>query len=225
MSTKLSRGQKGEEIVSDVLNSIKEYHHLLNNVTFKNKRSEMTHQIDHILIHPHGIFVIETKNYYGEIIYDEVYKDWIRIIDGKRSRSPDPLKQNKSHAITLYKALRGEYKVIPVVVFVQNNAPYMPNDNAINLDDLLLFIDSYPYEHKYTNKTLDKIKAMIDKKISDVSMDEHLENIDIIKTYRKQQQAEIAYAIESHKCPRCGGPILQKGNIFKCYKCDFNFKL
>ena len=52
-----------------------------------------------------------------------------------------------------------------------------------------------------------------------------LENIDIIKTYRKQQQAEIAYSIESHKCPRCGASILQKGNIFKCYKCDFNFKL
>ena len=125
----------------------------------------------------------------------------------------------------MWRILKGEYNVIPVVVFVQNNAPYMPEDNAINLDDLLLFIDSYPYEHKYTNKTLDKIKAMIDKKISDVSIDEHLENIDIIKTYRKQQQAEIAYAIESHKCPRCGGPILQKGNIFKCYKCDFNFNI
>ena len=38
--SKLSRGQKGEEIVSDILNSIKEYHHLLNNVTFKNKRTK-----------------------------------------------------------------------------------------------------------------------------------------------------------------------------------------
>lgn len=42
------------------------------------------------------------------------------------------------------------------------------------------------------------------------SIDEHSENIDIIKTYRKQQQTEIAYAIESHKCPRCGAPILKK---------------
>jgi hypothetical protein len=24
-------------------------------------------------LHPHGVFVIETKNYYGEIIYDEAY--------------------------------------------------------------------------------------------------------------------------------------------------------
>jgi hypothetical protein len=74
--SKLSRGQKGEEIVSDILNSIKEYHHLLNNVTFKNKRSEMTHQIDHILIHSHGIFVIETKNYFGEIKVDPDKPFW-----------------------------------------------------------------------------------------------------------------------------------------------------
>ena len=67
--SKLSRGQKGEEIVSDILNSIKEYHYLLNNVTFKNKRSEMTHQIDHILIHPHGVFVIETLSVIIQVVW------------------------------------------------------------------------------------------------------------------------------------------------------------
>ena len=96
--SKLSRGQKGEEIVSDILNSIKEYHHLLNNVTFKNKRSEMTHQIDHILIHPHGVFVIETKNYYGEIIYDEVYKDWVTSSPPYRRRG-FPLKNSNEFSI------------------------------------------------------------------------------------------------------------------------------
>lgn len=223
--SKLSRGQKGEEIVSDILSNIKEYHHLLNNITFKNKRSEMTHQIDHILIHPHGVFDIETKNYYGEIKYNPGTKEWFKVIDGITSKMSDPLKQNKSHAITLYKALRGDYQTIPVVVFVQNNAPYMPDDNVINLNDLLLFIDSYPYKHKYTKGTIDKIKTIIEKKSSDISIDEHLTNIDIIKTHRKQVQAEIAYALETKRCPRCNGPILSKGNIFKCYKCDFNFKL
>ena len=221
--SKLSRGQKGEEIVSDILNSIKEYHHLLNNVTFKNKRSEMTHQIDHILIHPHGIFVIETKNYYGEIIYDEVYKDWIRIIDGKKSRSPDPLKQNKSHAITLYKALRGEYKVIPVVVFVKNNAPYLGDENVINLEDLLLFIDSYPYKHKITKPTMDKVYSVLKRRSSDVSKEEHLENIGYLKQIKKEIKDEIRYAVENRKCPRCGKKICNKGNLFCCQGCDFHF--
>lgn len=223
--SKLSRGQLGEEIVVSTLNDVKEYHHLLNNVTFKNKRSEMTHQIDHILIHPHGIFVIETKNYYGKIIYDEATHEWFKIIDSVKSKMPNPLAQNKSHAITLYKALKGEYQTIPVVVFASNNAPYLPDDNVINLNDLLLFIDSYPYKHKYTKATIDKIKTKIEKRLSDVSMDEHLENIEILKMYRKEQQMEISYAIEHHKCPVCDAPIIQKGNIFKCSKCSYGFKL
>lgn len=41
--SKVSRGQIGEDIVIDVLNTIKEYHHLLNNVTFLNKKSDMSH--------------------------------------------------------------------------------------------------------------------------------------------------------------------------------------
>lgn len=223
--SKLTRGQKGEESVIMTLNSIKEYHHLLNDVTFKNKKSEMTHQIDHILIHPHGVFIIETKNYFGKIIYDNATNEWFKVIDNVKSKIPNPLLQNKSHAITVYKALRGDYQTIPVVVFASNNSPYLPDDNVINLNDLLLFINSYPYQHKYTKPTLDKIKKIIERKCSDVSNDEHLENIKILKMYRKEQQAEIAYALENKKCPLCGGPILNKGNAFKCYKCDFGFKI
>jgi len=222
--SKQSRGQQGEEIVTKVLSGIKEYHHLLNNVTLINKSSEMTHQIDHILIHPHGLFVIETKNYYGEILYDEKNKQWYRNIDGKITKSPNPLIQNKSHGVTLYKALKGEYKFIPVVVFVKNNAPYLPDDNAINLDDLLLFIDSYPYEHKYTKQTMDKIKNMIEKRSINVSMDEHLENIEILKMYRKEQQDEIIYAMETNKCPWCENKIITRGYESHCSKCSFKFK-
>ena len=69
--SKISRGEKGEEKVIDVLSNIKEYYHLLNNIVIINSRSEMSHQIDHILIHPHGLFVIETKNYYGDIYYSD----------------------------------------------------------------------------------------------------------------------------------------------------------
>ena len=59
--SKQSRGDKGESLVRKSLSKIKEYHKVLNDVTFINQKSEMTHQIDHILIHPHGVFVIETK--------------------------------------------------------------------------------------------------------------------------------------------------------------------
>ena len=222
--SKVSRGEKGEEKVILELNKIKEYHHLLNNITLVDKTSSMSHQIDHILIHPHGIFVIETKNYYGEIICDN-NKQWFKIINGVKTRISNPLLQNKSHQISLYRSLKGEYQSIPVVVFVENNAPYLPDDNCINLKDLLLFISSYPYEHKYTKPTIDKIEKLIEKKNKDIELSEHVQNIKILKQVKKEQEADIAFAIENGKCPWCDSPIIKRGNAFKCSKCKFEFKL
>ena len=223
--SKQTRGQQGEQQVIDTLSNIKEYHHLLNNVTLINRVSKMSHQIDHILIHPHGIFIIETKNYYGELIYDESLKQWFKVVDNTKTRISNPLLQNRSHQNEVYHALKGKYKPISVVVFVKNNAPYFPEDNVINLNDLLLFIDSYPYEHKFTKATIDKIEKALNRKNKDISLDEHVTNIKIIKTVRKEQENEKAYAIEQGKCPWCDSKIISSGNIFRCSKCKFGFKL
>lgn len=221
--SKVSRGEKGEEKVIDVLSDIKDYHHLLNNIVIVNPHSEMSHQIDHILIHPHGLFVLETKNYYGDISYSD--HNWYVSIRGNKKKTPNPLLQNKSHAIELYKALNGRYQIIPVVVFVKNNAPYFDDENVINIDDLLLFIESYPYEHQYTDKTIDKIKELIDKVSADISNKEHVENISYLKQYKKESYAEKEYALEKGICPRCNSKILNRGYHYKCSKCDFQFKI
>ena len=223
--SKASRGDKGEKLVSSLLEEIKEYKYILNDVTFLNKKSEMTHQIDHILIHPHGVFVIETKNYYGKISTVKGETFWVKEVNGEKVIISNPLKQNKSHAITIWKILHGEYKVIPVVVFVQNNAPYLGDENVINLDDLLLFVESYPYDHKYQKKTIDKIYKTIHRKISKVSKEEHIENISYLKQIKKEIKNEIAYAVENNVCPRCGSKMLSKGYSYCCSKCNFNFKL
>ncbi len=221
--SKASRGEKGELLVQKVLDDIKEYKKVFNDVTFVNKNSEMSHQIDHILIHSHGVFIIETKNYFGQIEYKD--KRWVRTIKGKIEKLPDPLKQNKSHAITLYKELKGKVEVIPVVVFVKNNAPYMGDENVINLKDLKLFIDSYPYQKLYLNKDIDEIASLITKRVKDVSKEEHIENISYLKAAHKELIKEKEYAITNGICPRCNHKMKIKGNNFKCSNCDFKLSL
>ncbi len=222
--SKESRGAKGEDLVIEELSKIQLYHHLLNNVTLVNPKSGMSHQIDHILIHPHGVFVIETKNYYGEIIYDEEGR-WFKSLRGQRIRIASPLSQNKSHEIALYRALKGQIKPIPVVVYVKNNAPYLPDDNVIDLKDLLFFIECAPYDHEFSPLTMDKIKAAIERESVDVSLSEHVENIRVMKEVRKEKEAEMAYAIEKRICPWCGGKIIVEGDLFRCSNCRFRFKL
>ena len=223
--SKTSRGDKGEKEVVKILKKNKEYHVLLNDVTFLNEKSEMTHQIDHVFIHPHGVFVIETKNYYGEINADTGESFWLKTVRGKTERIFNPLKQNKNHVRIIRKLLKNKYDVISLVVFVKNNAPYLADDNVINLNDLLLFIESYPYEKMLSKNEIDEICSIIKLNMLDISKEEHVENISYLKQINKELKAEIAYAIENRKCPRCDGNIIQKDNHFYCDKCDYKFNL
>ena len=47
--------------------------------------------------------------------------------------------------------------------------------DVINLNDLPLFIESYPYKHKYQKKTLDEINKKISRKVSKITKEEHIE--------------------------------------------------
>ena len=223
MST-VSRGNKGEEKVISTLKKIKVEHYVFNNVSFISEKNEMTHQIDHILVHPHGVFVIETKNYYGEIISDTGEGYWVKIIKDKKEIIRNPLNQNKTH-VKVVKRILKNVDVVSLVVFVKNNAPYMPDDNVINLKDLLLFIDSYPYKKLLNKEEIKDICKKIRENKVKVTKTEHLENISYLKQIKKENKAEIEFAIENNKCPRCGSDILQNGYNFKCSKCDFKFKL
>ena len=223
--SKLTRGDKGELLVIDKINSLPIYHHLINNITLINPNSEMTHQIDHILIHPYGVFVIETKNYFGKIDGNPADTYWTRSIKDKVEKIHNPLKQNISHTKLIKRLLKDKYEVVPLIIFVRGNAPYTGDFNVINLSDLTLFLDSYPYKKIITNEEIDKINNLILKHSKDISKEEHIENIEILKKVRKENQEEISYAIMSNKCPWCDSLVVIKGYQGRCTKCDFKFKL
>ncbi len=225
MASKAKRGKLGETKVTKVLERIIDDHVVLNDVTFLNETSGMSHQIDHILIHPHGLFVIETKNYFGTITCDEDGYGWFKTVRGRREKIANPLKQNRSHAITLRKVIKSKCPVVPVVVFVQNNAPYTPDENVINLEDLLLFIDSYPYERLLTKSQMKEIETLIKATSVDLSKKEHLENIGYLKQYQREYRAQVTYALEKGKCPECDAPTILDGDYIRCSKCGFYVKL
>lgn len=222
--SKLSRGKKGEASVAKALEAIPAEHVLLNDKTFLDDKNQMTHQVDHIYIHPHGVFVLETKNYFGHIEVDEDGA-WRKVSRGQSERLRNPLHQNKGHAKILRKILGEEYEVVPVVVFAKNNAPYVPDDNVIDLKDLALFIDSYPYRSLLSTKQMQRANALLEQASVRVSAKEHVENISYLKQYRKEVEAEIAFALEKGICPRCGKPMLRKEYRFRCSSCDFKFSL
>ena len=223
--SKISRGKAGEDKVIKILKKREEYFKLLNDITFKNENSEMTHQVDHIFINPHGVFVIETKNYFGEITVIQSENLWFKTVKGNKEKISNPLKQNRSHRQMVKKILNGKFDVISLVVFVKNNAPYLGDENVINLKDLNAFIDTYPYERILDEKEIDDICKIIKSSSIKIKKSEHLENISYLAQISKERKQEIEYAIESGKCPWCDKPIIQDGMNFRCSECNFKFKL
>ena len=78
-----------------------------------------TTQLDHVLVSPYGIFVIETKNIRGWIFGDERSAQWTQVLYGKKYRFQNPIRQNYRHSRAIAEKLniRHEY-VHPIVFFI-----------------------------------------------------------------------------------------------------------
>lgn len=99
------KGDIGEYKINIQLDQLsKEFKHL-KDVMVKNTKGKTGYsQIDHIVISPYGIFVIETKNYQGTIYGGKDRKVW--SVNGK-FKMMNPFKQNYGH-IQALKALIDE---------------------------------------------------------------------------------------------------------------------
>lgn len=100
------KGKFGEFAVSTHVKLYldKEKYTLLNDCTLPDEKN-LTTQIDHILLSPYGIFLIETKNYKGWIFGSERQKTWTQKIYKKSYQFQNPLHQNYKHEKVLAKVL------------------------------------------------------------------------------------------------------------------------
>jgi len=96
----------------------KDTYRVTNNVTIPDGQGGTT-QIDHIVISPYGIFVVETKHHRGWIFGGEHDRQWTQKIHGNHSQKfQNPLLQNYKHTECLREQLGlTKHQVKSVVVF------------------------------------------------------------------------------------------------------------
>ena len=213
-------GKEGEKRISDIL----EYHQsedqkVINNYTFRT--SERTCQIDHILIRPNGIFVIETKNLAGMIFGNEDQEQWTQVLAyGKdKYRFYNPVKQNKIHIIKLQELLNTDFPIFSIVVFTAANIDNVQIENVFTV---------YEFEQRiYNNKSIylnqNDIIYIYQSLIYNrnrITEQTHLDSIDQIKE-----------EIDNFICPRCKSKLIIKkgpyGTFLGCSKypeCTFTIK-
>lgn len=117
------KGKIGEKGVSAFLSMLPGKYIVLNDIMLRN--GSYTTQIDHIVISPHGIFVIETKNYKGWILGGFHSEKWTQNIWGHKYELYNPILQNEKHIKFLLRKYPNLTSIYPhiysIVVFVRAN--------------------------------------------------------------------------------------------------------
>ena len=154
-------------------------------------------QIDHVIVSPFGVFVVETKNFRGWIFGNPQSNTWTQSIYGKKFTFQNPLHQNYKHT----KAVEAVTGINPahvhsVVVFVGDSEfktpmpPHVTGPGSFiryikSKGDVVLFDEDI-------EAVLEKLQ--IGKASVAISNPTHVENL----------KANVSQP----KCPRCGADMI-----------------
>ncbi|MDR4886794.1 NERD domain-containing protein [Fredinandcohnia sp. QZ13] len=207
------KGFLGEVSVRLYLNKLdKEKYQVFNDVLvpLKNRKAS---QIDHVVVSPYGIFVIETKNYKGWIYGDSKSKYWTQVIYKRKEKLYNPIWQNYAHIKALQEYLGTENEELYQSIVSFSNRAILkkieisgPNTSVVYSSRLVSTI----HAHKkvlLTTGQVRQIAARLEKtlKADGEQKKQHVKNI-------KDSQRFYQYKINADMCPKCGADlVVRKG--------------
>lgn len=219
-----TKGDKGEAKVIAEINKLKDEQFLINNLILLSE-SGVSHQFDHILIRHNGVFVIETKNYYGDIkgTIEDTYWTKSFISKGKLhiEKFMNPIKQNNAHIRYLRKVLGKDVQLINVVVFVDNDVSNLGIYSVMNLSQLNRRISLVESSKPLSLEKMKNINDTLLHLEADIQNDDHVDNIKKLKKDRRNKREEYILVIERGICPICGNKTQMNKNIYICPNCKY----
>jgi predicted RNA-binding Zn-ribbon protein involved in translation (DUF1610 family) len=191
---------------------------VLNNLLIKGKKG--TVQIDHIVISPHGIFVIETKNYTGWIHGSENSEYWTQSIYRNKTKFHNPIKQNWGHIYALRETLPAyqDMPYYPGIVFV-GKAKFMNLDVTTDVIYPYMLFDTITKQRdsqRLSHIDIDKIfNTLKDASIKDrQTKKDHVSRIKWNVKIRKMKERVLI-------CPQCGRQLVKRtGRYGEFYGCN-----
>lgn len=180
---------------------------LVKNVTFP--VGGETTQIDHLVVSPYGIFVIETKNMNGWIFGDPDQSQWTQVIFRFKQRFQNPILQNNMHVKVVRKILGlGPHQVHNVVAFVGASTfkTQMPAEVVHGVFNLADFIRSKHVPVFDEDEIHRLIERILDKRLNPGL----LTNIAHVRSVKRKTSNRLVDVGKA--CPRCGGDMIQRAN-------------
>jgi len=161
--------------------------------------SNGTTQIDHLLISPFGLFVIETKNISGWIFGSKDQKKWTQVLYGKTFSFQNPLLQNYRHTKCLADYLEIEHSLIHSIVFFAGECTFKtPMPPNVLRRKLSSYISDF------------RLRLLADREIERIVTSIRTLKADPSLTHRSHMGSLRARHASTSKCPTCGGRLVER---------------
>lgn len=220
LRTPSGKGMLGEMVVhlsARLLLDRNEYR-LVNDVTLPTE--DGTTQIDHVIVSPYGVFVIETKNYAGWIFGSPQQKTWTQKFPRSSHKFQNPLHQNYKHVRTLAALLELDLAQLhSMVVFVGASTFKTPMpENVTQAGGYIRFIKS-KQSVIFTGAQVEQLLARLQGQRLAPSFKtsrEHVRHVRDIVAAKQESAALLPAPAEPPasphlgNCPKCGKHLVQR---------------
>lgn len=181
-------GAYGEYLTKYLFGSVrfKGYYKILTNIYVPYK--DGTSEIDVLVIHTKGIYVIESKNYSGWIFGSENQQQWTQMLNkNTKERFYNPIRQNRTHIKALSEFLEiDKSKMKSYIVFSErcelkkipeNTEEYIITKRNHLLD--LMIKEMERQENIFTTEEVDEMEKRLNPltNVSQETKDKHIEDI------------------------------------------------
>lgn len=165
----IGAGRRGEIRVTDLLeDALGDDTYILNDVLIRHARKSA--QIDHLVVCPKGLFVIETKNWRGAIRGDEQEPQWtqVREAGGRPVRVSNPVMQNARHIAVLRAVLAAagvEWPdILSLVVYLSEGTEFDITRQTVPIltaHSAARFVADYQPARTYDTAAVDKVLNLL----------------------------------------------------------------
>ena len=206
-------GELGENYVSQFLSNVPNSV-VFDDVILFDTKTKKSSQIDHIVVRPNGVFVVETKNYAGRVYGNDNQREWTQVLayGETKNRFYNPIKQNATHIYFLAKALKQYNIYVSVIVFPRAELYVQTAALVCNEEKSLFRALNSDTGITLTAEQIQNISARLAEIKADpqITKEEHVQNV-----------LETQYSIANNICPRCGKTlVLRNGKTGQFYGCS-----
>lgn len=144
-----SKGREAEQALASILTrQLPEKFSHFHNLILKTAQGDLT-EVDHLIVSPFGVYVIEIKNYKGWIFGDAKSSQWTVRLFEKQYQFQNPLRQNYKHTEAVAHVLEIDSKKEPIkvqsIIAFNRTAEFKSTlpSNVMYLDQVLHYIQHH----------------------------------------------------------------------------------